>query len=183
MTTRNKHKTLRKKTQSFNRSIADFALFRALAKNKRAVSAVISNLILIGAVLAIGLVALGYARSTSINYQTEYAQTMNSDINKIKESLTFEYAHYSSNQLTMYVMNSGPVNVTIKSISINSSPVSSSSLTIYRMSDNQQIINNVIAKGTEVKIVLDTSGMTHSGENSVKITSRSDSNFAYNFFV
>src|SRR4030042_461146 len=114
MTNKNKHKTLQKRTQSLQRCLVGFALFRTLAKNKRAVSAVVSNLILIGAVLAIGLVALGYARSTSINYQTDYAQTMNSAINKIKESLTFEYAYYSSNQLTLYVMNSGTVNVTIK---------------------------------------------------------------------
>jgi hypothetical protein len=184
MTTRNKHKTLRKKTQSLNRSIANFALFRALAKNKRAVSAVISNLILIGAVLAIGLVALGYARSTSINYQTDYSKTMSSDIAKLKETLIFEYAHYDgSNNLFLYVMNSGPVNVTVKTVSVNTSPVPSSSMTLYQMSDNQQISNGVIAKGTEVKVVLNTAGMTHSGENSVKITSGSDSNFAYNFFV
>ena len=115
MTTKNKHKTLQKKTQSLKRSIASFVLFRSLVKNKRAVSAVVSNLILIGAVLAIGLVALGYARSTAINYQTDYAQTMSSDIGKLKESLIFEYAHYGSNQLSLYVLNSGPVNVTIKS--------------------------------------------------------------------
>ena len=184
MNIKNKQKTLQKRTQSLKRSMASFVLFRTLVKNKRAVSAVVSNLILIGAVLAIGLVALGYARSTSINYQTDYAQTMNSDINKIKESLTFEYAHYGSNQLTLYVMNSGQVNVTIKNVYINISPVPSSALTVYRMSDNQLISNNVIAKGTEVKIVLDTSSMSvHSGENNVKITSGSDSNFAYNFLV
>ena len=183
MTIKNKHKTLQKKTQRLQRSIASFVLFRSLIRNRRAVSAVVSNLILIGAVLAVGLVALGYARSTAMTYQTDYSKTMSSDISKLKETLIFEYAHYGSNQLSLYVMNSGPVNVTIKAVSINNSPVPSSALTIYRMSDSQQISNNVIAKGTEVKIVLNTTGMTHSGENNVKITSGSDSNFAYNFLV
>ena len=184
MSIKNKHRTLQKKIQRLERSVASFVLFRSLVKNKRAASAVISNLILIGAVLAIGLVALGYARSTAINYQTDYAQTMSSDIAKLKETLIFEYAHYDgSNHLSLYVMNSGPVNVTVKTVSINTSPVPSSSMTMYQMSDNQQISNGVLAKGAEVKIVLDTSGMTHSGENSVKITSGSDSNFAYNFLV
>src|SRR3989339_1204314 len=174
MTIKNKHRTLQKKTQRLGRSMASFVPFCTLVRNKRAVSAVVSNLILIGAVLAIGLVALGYARSTSINYQTDYAQTMSSDISKLKESLVFEYAHYGSNQLTIYVMNSGPVNVTVKTVFINTSPVSSSEMAVHRMSDNQLISNSIIAKGTEVKIVLDTTGMTHSGENSVKITSGSD---------
>jgi hypothetical protein len=183
MNTKNTHKTLQKKTQNLKRSIASFALFHTLVKNKRAVSAVISNIILIGAVLAVGLVALGYARSTAINYQTDYSKTMSSDISKLKETLIFEYAHYDSNQLTLtlYVMNSGSVNVTIDTISVNNSPVSSN-VAITRMSDNQQN-SVVIAKGTEVKIVFGTAGLTHDGENSVKITSGSDSNFAYNFLA
>lgn len=184
MSIKNKHRTLQKKTQSIKRAMGSFVLFRTLVKNKRAVSAVVSNLILIGAVMAIGLVALGYARTTSINYQTDYAQTMSSDIAKLKETLIFEYAHYDdSNNLSLYVMNSGPVNVTVKTVSINTSPVTSSAVMIFRMSDDEQILNDVIAKGTEVKIVLDTTGIVILNENSVKITSGSDSNFAYNFLV
>jgi hypothetical protein len=185
MTTKNTYKTLQKKTQSIKRSIASFALFHPLVKNKRAVSAVISNIILIGAVMAVGLVALGYARSTAINYQADYSETMNNDINKIKESLTFEYAHYSSNQLSLYIINSGPINVTIKSISINSSPVSSLAWTIYPINGAQPLSQSLpIAKGTEVRIVVSTTGISLPiGENSVKIISGSDSNFAYNFLV
>ena len=107
---------------------------------------------------------------------------MSSDIAKLKETLIFEYAHYDgSNHLSLYVMNSGPVNVTVKTVSINTSPVTSSAVMIFRMSDDEQILNDVIAKGTEVKIVLDTTGIVILNENSVKITSGSDSNFAYNF--
>lgn len=188
MSRRNKNKTIGQKAQILKRKVVapamSFKPFHLLVKNRRAVSAVMSNLILIGAVMAVGLVVLAYARSNSINYQTQYAEAMNFDIGKLKESLTFEYAHYGSNQLSVYVMNSGPVDVTIKSVSINNSPVPLSALIIHRMSDNQLISNNIIGKGTEVKILLDTASMTlPSGENNVKITSRSDSNFAYNFLV
>ena len=180
---KNKHETLQSRTQSLKRSMPSFVLLYTLVKNKRAVSAVVSNLILIGAVLAVGLVALGYARSTAINYQSDYSETMSADIGKLKETLIFEYAHYGSNQLSLYVMNSGQVNVTIQTVSINNSPVPPSDMAIYQMSDNQQIFDDVIAKGKEVKIVLNIAGMTQSGENNVKITSGSDSNFAYNFLV
>ena len=180
---KNKHESLQSRTQSLKLSTASFVLLHTLVKNKRAVSAVVSNLILIAAVLAVGLVALGYARSTAMAYQSDYSETMSSDIAKLRETLIFEYAHYGSNQLSLYIINSGPVNVTVEAVSINNLPVPSSDVTIYRMSDNQEITNDVITKDTEVKIVLNTAGMTHSGENTVKITSWSDSNFAYNFLV
>jgi hypothetical protein len=183
MSTKNWHETLQSRTQSLKRSMARFVLFNTLVKNKRAASAVVSNLILIGAVLAVGLVALGYARSTAIAYQSDYSETMSSDIGKLKETLIFEYAHYGSNQLSLYVMNPGQVNVTVDTVSINNSPVPASDMTIYQMSDSQQIFNDVIAKGVEVKIVLNVSGLTQSGENNVKITSGSGSNFAYYFLV
>jgi hypothetical protein len=178
------YKSIRQRSRAFKQKA--FALTKIFApmhffvRNRRAISAVISNIILIGAVVSVGLVALTYARSASINYQSEYAETINSDINKIKESLTFEYAYYSSNQLTLYVMNSGPVDVTIKSISINSSPVAVADLTIHPMGSDQEI-SNVIAQGAEVSIVLNTIGITINEENNVKIISGSDSNFAYNF--
>jgi len=179
------YKSIRQRSRAFKQKA--FALTKIFApmhffvRNRRAISAVISNIILIGAVVSVGLVALTYARSASINYQSEYAETINSDINKIKESLTFEYAYYSPNQLTLYVMNSGPVDVTIKSISINSSPIAVADLTIHPMGSDQEI-SNVIAQGAEVTIVLNTIGITINEENNnVKIISGSDSNFAYNF--
>lgn len=167
--------------------VAQFAMClapaRLFARNRRGVSAVISNLILIGAVVTMGLVALTYARSTSVDYQTDYAQSVSSSISKLKESLVFEYAYYGTNYLSVYVLNSGSIDVNISSVSINNSPVSSSALKIYRMSDGQEITNFTIGKGLAVEIrVLDTSS-SHSGENTIKITSRSNSNFAYTFSV
>jgi hypothetical protein len=174
---------LQRRTQSLKTLAESFVLFRAFAKNKRAVSAVVSNLILIGAVIAVGIVVLSYARSNAINYQADYAQTMNNDIGKLKESLVFEYADYRTNQLSVYVMDSGSTNVTIGSVFINNSPLSLSTVKIYRMNDTQQITNYNIGKGIEVKILVEDTSAVHSGENTLKITTRSNSNFAYNFLV
>jgi hypothetical protein len=183
MSRHNQIRKLQRRTQSLKRLAASLFLFRAFANNKRAVSAVVSNLILIAAVITVGIVVLAFARSNAINYQADYAQTMNNDIGKLKESIVFEYADYRTNQLSVYVMTSGSTNVTIDSVFINNSPVSLSSVKIYRMNDTQQVTNYNIFKGSEVKILVEDTSAVHSGENTLKITSRSNSNFAYNFLA
>ena len=187
MRNQSKTKAVIQKIQTLERKLSLFAICltpaRLFAKNRHGVSAVISNLILIGAVLTMGLVALAYARSTSIDYQTNYAKTVDSGITKLNESLVFEYAIYGTNNLAVYVMNSGSVDVTISSVSINKSPVSLSHVSIHRMSDNQQVTNFVIGKGVAVKISVQDTSASHAGENVIKITSRSNSNFAYNFMA
>lgn len=176
----NKHKISIKSLKS---SMINFVPIHALFKNRQAVSSVVSSLILIAAVISVGMVALGYARSTSINYQTEYAQTINSDINKLKETLIFEYAHYdnSSKTLSVYILNSGTVDVTINAISINNSQVSLPNL--YLLNSPAQNVTN-IGKGTEVYFQLDLSSLNlQSGTYMIKLTTRSETNFAYNFLV
>jgi hypothetical protein len=182
---KNKHKTTRKKAQILKRKVVASAMcftpLRFFIKNRRAVSAVMSNLILIGAVMAVGLVVLAYARSTSINYQTQYAQTMSSDIGKLKETLTFEYAYYkpSSHDVYIYFLNSGTVNIEIKSISINGSP---KSFIMYTMHD-VAIDNHVLASGQEGYLISNNPDLVSGTTYLVKLTSRSDSTFAYNFLV
>jgi hypothetical protein len=183
MSRNNQIRKLQLRTQSLNRLAASFVLFRAFHRNKRAVSAVVSNLILIGAVITIGIVTLSYARSMAVDYQTDYAHTMGDDISKLKESLVFEHADYKSNQLSVYILNSGSINVTISSISINNSPITLSLLQIYRMDNLQPITNFNIDKGVEAKIVIVDTLAIHSGDNIIKIISRSNSNFAYNFLA
>ena len=181
----NKHKTTLQKAQSLKRSAMSFILFRALVKNRRAVSAVISNLILIVAVISIGLVALGFARSTSISYQTQYAESMGSDIGKLKESLTFEYVSYdnASKDLSVYFMNSGIMESNITRVYVNNSPVTLP--TVQPMNGEQQIANNNVGKGVEGFFVLNLSSADlHNGElNTIKLTTGRDSNFAYNFLA
>jgi predicted PurR-regulated permease PerM len=151
-------------------------------RNRRAVSAVISNMLLIAAVIVVGFVAIGFAQSMSENYRSTYGHTINSDINKLKENVAFEFCQYNANtkQLTVYFLNAGNVNFEIKSVSINSSPLTS--FPTYQMSDNQQITNHVVASGIEAYLVLDLSGQTvPNGTNTVKITTGSGSNFVYDF--
>ncbi len=103
---------------------------RPFTKNRRAVSAIVSNLILIAAVVAVGFSVLVYANTQSNDYRTQYSQSVNSDINRIKETLAFEYAYYNltSGNLTLYFMNSGTIgNVNITSLTIRSNSASNSS--------------------------------------------------------
>jgi hypothetical protein len=169
-----------------NHLATSFMPIHALIKNRRAVSAVISSMILMGAVTAIGLVALAYARSNSINYQLEYGQTVNSDIGKLKESITFEYAHYNNNYLFLYLMNSGTIDIEIIDVSVGNNP--SVSFTMYWMNDTQQtqpITNHVIGKGSEAYVVsnLSTIALQQGELYTIILTTRSGSKFAYSFLV
>jgi len=83
--------------------------------NKRAVSAVISNVILTGAVIAVSFVVLAWTQYRSSAYNDQYSEAMNADIAKLKERLAFEYVFYDSSaqNLTVYLMNCGTINDTI----------------------------------------------------------------------
>ncbi len=176
-------KTIKQKAQMLRNKVSKFAVCfapaRLFARNRRGVSAVVSNLILIAAVITLGLVALGFARSTSIGYQTDYARSVGEDISKLKESLTFEYVHHAGNSLEAYVLNSGTTNVTIAGVSVNGSPATLQSITPM---DGGSAIT-VVEKGMSVKITLDISGVTinGNGENTIKINSGSNLNYAYAF--
>jgi len=85
--------------------------------NKRAVSAVISNVILVGAVIAVSFVVLAWTQYRSSAYNDDYSEAMNADIAKLKERLAFEYVFYnqSGSKLSVYLMNCGTIdNVTIQ---------------------------------------------------------------------
>jgi hypothetical protein len=180
---RNKHKTMLQKAQCLKLSMISFARFRLFAKSRRAISPVVSNLILISVVLTVGVAALAFARSTSITYQTQYAQSIGSDIGRLKECLTFEYASYDgANHVSVYFMNSGSVAVTIAGVSVDNSPIDS--FTVQPMNAAQQITDNVVGRGIEGYLVLDLSGITlQNGLNTIKITTESGSEFVYNILA
>lgn len=169
------------KMQALKHKLKHFTPHR-LVKNQSAVSAVISNMILIAAVIVVGFVALGYARSMSADYQTDYGDTVSSDIGKLKETMAFQYCQYNSTtkQLTVYLLNSGTVNIEIKNVFINTAPVTNFSA--YRMNDFQAITNHIIGSGIDAYLVLDLTGITlPSGTSNIKILTGSDSNFACTF--
>jgi hypothetical protein len=84
-----------------------------LLGNRRGVSAVISNMILVAAVITIGFAAVAWTYSQSSAYMSQYGDSVNSDVAKLRERVSFEYIFYNSSNnpktLTVYLMNSGKV--------------------------------------------------------------------------
>ena len=78
-----------------------------LLRGRRAVNVVISNVILVGAVIAVSFVVLFWAQYRSSAYNDEYSEAMNADIAKLKERLAFEYVFYDDDEceLRVYLMN------------------------------------------------------------------------------
>ncbi len=108
-----------------------------LFKNRRGVSAVISNLILIAAVIAVGFTVLVWSQTQSSNYTNMYGNAIKSDTDQLRERLAFEYIHYDSTGLTVYLMNSGTIgDVSIASVYVDN--VSYASPTLHVLSDGTE---------------------------------------------
>jgi len=80
-------------------------------RDRRAVSAVISNIILVGAVIAVGFAVVAWTYSRSSAYMTQYSESVNSDVDKLRERVSFEYVFYNNTakSLSIYLINSGKV--------------------------------------------------------------------------
>jgi flagellin-like protein len=98
-----------------------------LLRNRRGVSPVISNIILVAAVIVVGFAVLAWTYSTSSSYTTQYSSAVNSDIDKLRERVAFEYIFYNNTttpkSLSVYIMNFGQVgkvNVTTAYVSNSS---------------------------------------------------------------
>lgn len=91
-------------------------------KNRRGISAVISNLILMAAVIAVGFAMLAWSQSEAANYNSQYGNAVKSDTDQLRERVTFEYIYYNhtGNILKVFLMNSGTIgNVSIANVYIN----------------------------------------------------------------
>lgn len=83
-----------------------------LLRERRAVSTIVSNIILVGAVIAVGFAVVAWTYSQSSAYMTQYSESVNSDVDKLRERVSFEYVFYNNtapNSLSVYLMNSGKV--------------------------------------------------------------------------
>ena len=82
---------------------------RRLVADKRGVNAIISSVMLCTAVIAIGFVVLAYAQHQAVDANMRYADNTNSNIDRIKEKLIFEYIRNndSLNELTVFIINCG----------------------------------------------------------------------------
>jgi len=82
---------------------------RRLLFNRRAVSVVISSVLLTATVMALGAVVLVWTNSRISIANTEYADLMDSSLARIKEKIVLEYVFFNSsqNELTVYLLNCG----------------------------------------------------------------------------
>ena len=79
--------------------------------DKRAVSPVISTIILTGVVIALSFVVLAWTQTRAEEYRKNYGQTADVEIARLKERLIVEYASYdrSSRSIQIYLLNCGAV--------------------------------------------------------------------------
>jgi hypothetical protein len=113
-----------------------------LLKSRRAVSSVISNIILVAAVITVGFVALGWTYSTSNSYVVQYGNSVQSDSDKLAESIAFEYIFYngSAKSLSVYIMNCGKVGA----VNLRAAYVSNASLVLsnFTIASALKLLNN-----------------------------------------
>ena len=181
MDLKNKHKTTRKKAQILKRKVVASAMsfppLRMLVKNRRAVSAVVSNLILVAAVIVVGFAVLAWEQNQSATYQQNQSATINDNINQIQERLSFEYVNYNGTSLNVYIINSGTIdNVNVSSIQIGNNPQPIAVTKLFCINGTQV---NGLKIGQDGYFSVRTS--LPSGTNFINITTSRGSNFVTNF--
>jgi len=139
-----------------------------LRTNIRAVSPVISSIILVAAVIVLGFVALVYARGMASDYQVQFREDVNSDISKLKENLSSEYIFYNgTGYLSIYFMNTGSNILEIDKVYLSTSSTGFEPTVRY------------LSGGL---ISLSVPGLA-SGSYTLKITTMRGSGFEYTFVV
>jgi len=92
--------------------------------DKRAISNVVSAVILTGAAIALGLMILSWSQGMASGYVREYGEMTSADIARLKEGLTVEYVFYDrdSRSIRIFLLNSGAVDDTkIQSVYVRNS--------------------------------------------------------------
>jgi hypothetical protein len=154
-----------------------------LLRGRRAVSAVVSNVILTGAVITVGFVVLAWTQSRSSAYNEQYSEAMNADVARLKERLTFEYVFYnnSANNVSVYVMNSGTINsINITTVYVSNATwfTSNSSITLKFLNGTS---TNDLDTGEEGYFVLRQVSLVTGNSYSVKIITGRGSTFESTF--
>jgi hypothetical protein len=97
--------------------------FRLLS-DKRAVSPAISSVIMAGAIIIVGFSVLGWTFNQSADFNHQYAKSMQTNLDKLREKLVFEHVFYnaSSNETNVYLFNCGETpQVSLESITLRNS--------------------------------------------------------------
>jgi predicted PurR-regulated permease PerM len=155
--------------------------FLKLLKSRRAVSAVISNMILVAAVIAVGFAMLGWAQSQSSNYTNQYGRAISSDINQLQERIVFEYIRYDNakNNLTVYLMNSGTIgNVIIATVYVNNTP---NSTIVLRLLSSGASISSLNATMEGCFSIIPYPSLASGANYSIKIITGRGSSFVGTF--
>ena len=87
--------------------------------DRRAVSPVISTIILASVVITLSFVVLAWAQIRTADYAENYGETTDAEIARLKERLTVEYIFYdgSSRNISIYLLNCGAIDdVKIRSV-------------------------------------------------------------------
>jgi hypothetical protein len=149
---------------------------------------VISNLILIGAVIVVGFGVLGWSQSQSLSYKQQYSSVISSDINQLQERIVLEWAYYNSTltNLKAYLMNSGTVNVTIQTayVGSQSGSLTQYSFTLYNF-QNQPVSGKTLNATTGMRegYVLISPIILGSGSYLIRIITAGGSAFVFTFAV
>lgn len=161
-----------------------------LLHRRRAVSAVVSNVILTGAVIAVSFVVLFWTQYRSSAYNEEYSEAMDADIDRLKERLAFEYVFYDEDgdELWVYLMNCGTIgNVTVKTVYVTDSigePFEVfSSITLMHF-NGTQIADQDLDRGEEGYFVLSSlDDLVADTSYSVRVVTGRGSTFDHTFIA
>ncbi len=143
-------------------------------------------MILLVGVIMVGFSVLIWAQANSSSYMTGYTSTVNSDIDTLGESLSFEFTFYNltSSNLRVYVLNSGQVD----SVNFTGAYVSNSSGWIRSFNSSQfqlRFFNGssmtVLNSGQEGYIDISSLTVQQNNVYSIKLISRRGSSFANSF--
>ncbi len=147
---------------------------QALRTNRRAINAVISNIILIAAVIAVGFAVLIWSQYQSANYQLEYSDEVNGNIAQIQEKIVFQYVVREANgNLSVYLLNCGSRDVNISQVYVNGNNCSTA-FTLHPFGAGTSVVPIGVGAQAKIDIVVPISV---SSPYVVKIVTVRGSNF------
>ena len=179
------NKKIRRRIQQSKHFAAVLALSQmrrpGFIRSRQAVSIVVSNMILIAAVIGVGFVVLAYTNSQSNSYVTQYGQTINSDIDKLSEIVAFEHASYNSGtkNLTVYFMNAGSINnlnITKAYLGTNQNPIDVTTMYYFN-----GVATQTLSVHQEAYIVLQDLTLVRGSSYLIKLQTWRGSTFEYQF--
>lgn len=155
-----------------------------LLRERHAINVVISNVILTGAVIAVGFVVLVWTQYRSSAYNKQYNEAMDANIARLKESLAFEYVFYDSDEseLWAYLMNCGTVDdVAIQAVYVKNNTWFETFTSEISLKFLNGTSTESLNMGEEGFLVLSSVGLVTGKSYSMRIVTGRGSAFEYLF--